>query len=204
MPPSTQTCLGQWAEDARLFASRPGEDNETALTLIVADFEYSYDRDRHTGYKIAEGKAAEPKIRWCLHRIAAVSWMILRFVPGKTVPEIEEPVAVVLETSAEKAASPEPARKAGRVRRGRRTGRRRVRRGARGGAPRHRAAAPKSVREPVAVEAVEPAGSENLYLACRESTRSLQEQAVAGCLDLNAFVGLGNVHLELLSNYCWG
>ena len=51
------------------------------------------------------------------------------------------------------------------------------------------------------VEAVEPSGPENLYLAYCESTRSLQEQAIAGCLDLNAFVGLGNVHLELLSNY---
>ena len=102
MIPSTQTCLGQWAEDARMFASRPGEDNETALTLIVADFEYRYDRDRHTGYKIAEGKAAEPKIRWCFHRVAAVSWMILRFVPGKTVPELEEPVVLTAETRSEK------------------------------------------------------------------------------------------------------
>ena len=102
MTPSTQTCLSQWAEDARLFASRPGEDNDTALTLIVADFEYRYDRDRHTGYKIAEGKAAEPKIRWCFHRIAAVSWMILRFVPGKTVPELEEPVVLTAETRSEK------------------------------------------------------------------------------------------------------
>ena len=88
------TCLGQWAEDARLFASRPGEDNESALTLIVADFEYSYDRERHGGYALAEGKAAERKIRWPFHRVAAASWLVLRFTPGKTLPEIEEPVVL--------------------------------------------------------------------------------------------------------------
>ena len=94
MTPEHDTCLGQWAEDARLFASRPGEDNDAALTLIVADFEYSYDRDRHGGYGLAEGKAAERKIRWPFHRISASSWLVLRFTPGKAVPAIEEPVVL--------------------------------------------------------------------------------------------------------------
>ena len=94
--------LGQWAEDARLFASRPSEDNEAALTLIVCDFEYSYDRDRHAGYLVAEGKAAERRIRWPFHRIAAASWLVLRFTPGKTIPIFEEPVVMTGEGSTEK------------------------------------------------------------------------------------------------------
>ena len=94
--------LGQWAEDARLFASRPSENNEAVLTLIVCDFEYSYDRDRHAGYLVAEGKAAERKIRWPFHRIAAASWLVLRFTPGKTVPEFEEPVVMTGESATEK------------------------------------------------------------------------------------------------------
>ncbi len=93
--------FAKWAEDARLFASRPGEDNNAALTIIVADFEYSYDRDRHTGYRIAEGRAAEPKVRWPFHRIAASSWLTLRFTPGKTVPEIEDPVVLSARTMKE-------------------------------------------------------------------------------------------------------
>ena len=92
------TCLGQWAEDARLFASRPGDENDAALTLIVADFEYSYDRERHGGYSLAEGKAAERKIRWPFHRISSASWLVLRFAPGKTVPEMEEPVVLTGDT----------------------------------------------------------------------------------------------------------
>ena len=94
--------LSRWAEDARLFASRPNEDNDTALTLIVCDFEYSYDRDRHAGYLVAEGKAAERRIRWPFHRIAAASWLVLRFTPGKTVPEFEDPVVMTGDGSTEK------------------------------------------------------------------------------------------------------
>ena len=97
-----ETTLGRWAEDARLFASRPNEDNDTALTLIVCDFEYSYDRDRHGGYLVAEGKAAERRIRWPFHRIAAASWLVLRFAPGKAVPEFEEPVVMTGESASEK------------------------------------------------------------------------------------------------------
>ena len=96
------TTLGQWAEDARLFASRPNEDNEAALTLIVCDFEYSYDRDRHAGYLVAEGKAAERRIRWPFHRIAAASWLVLRFAPGKAVPEFAEPIVMTGECATEK------------------------------------------------------------------------------------------------------
>ena len=98
MTPEHDNCLGRWAEDARLFASRPGDDNDAALTLIVADFEYRYDRERHAGYALAEGKAAERKIRWPFHRVAAASWLVFRFTPGKTVPEIEEPVVLTGDT----------------------------------------------------------------------------------------------------------
>ena len=97
----TTDCLARWAEEARLFASQPIDENDTALTLIVADFEYAYDRDRHAAYRVAEGKAAEPKVRWPFHRIAATSWLTLRFVPGKTVPEIEDPVVLSARTMTE-------------------------------------------------------------------------------------------------------
>lgn len=102
MTTDTKTCLGQWAEDARLFASRQSEDNSAALTLIVCDFEYSYDRDRHAAYMMAEGKAAERKIRWPFHRIAAVSWLVARYLPGEGEVAFDEPVVLTAETSSEK------------------------------------------------------------------------------------------------------
>lgn len=102
MTTDTKNCLGQWAEDARLFASRQCEDNSAALTLIVCDFEYSYDRDRHAAYMMAEGKAAERRIRWPFHRIAAVSWLVMRFLPGQVTIEFDKPVALTAETSSEK------------------------------------------------------------------------------------------------------
>ena len=97
----TTDCLTRWAEDARLFASQPSEENDTALTLMIADFEYAYDSDRHAAYRVAEGKAAEQRVRWPFHRIAATSWLTLRFVPGKTVPEIEDPVVLSARTMTE-------------------------------------------------------------------------------------------------------
>ncbi|GAA5047844.1 hypothetical protein GCM10023208_04530 [Erythrobacter westpacificensis] len=102
MTTDTRTCLGQWAEDARLFASRQSEDNSATLTLIVCDFEYLYDRDRHAAYMMAEGKAAERKIRWPFHRIAAASWLVARYLPGEGKIAFDEPVVFTAETSSEK------------------------------------------------------------------------------------------------------
>ncbi|WP_120075418.1 hypothetical protein [Aurantiacibacter odishensis] len=102
MPTDTKTCLARWAEDARLFALRRSEDYSAALTLIVCDFEYSYDRDRHAAYMMAEGKAAERKIRWPFHRIAAVSWLVARYLPGEGEVAFDEPVVLTADTSSEK------------------------------------------------------------------------------------------------------
>jgi hypothetical protein len=55
----------------------------------VADFEYSYDRERHAAYKVAEGSSAEPSVRWPFHRLAAACWLVLRIDPGAEVPVIE-------------------------------------------------------------------------------------------------------------------
>lgn len=102
MTTDTKTCLGQWAEDARLFSARQGKDDSGPLTLIVCDFEYRYDGDRHAGYVMAEGKGAERKIRWPFHLIAAASWLIVRFQPGQIAPDVDKPVVLTAETSSEK------------------------------------------------------------------------------------------------------
>lgn len=94
---NTPDCLDQWAEDARLFSTRTGSQEYGSQTIIVADFEYAYDRDRHDAYKVAEGASAEPTIRWPYHRIAAASWWVLRFVSGEAVPEITDPVVLTSE-----------------------------------------------------------------------------------------------------------
>ncbi|WP_373488200.1 hypothetical protein [Blastomonas sp.] len=89
--------------EARLFAASNVEsDDRSHRTYIVADFEYQYHRSAHAGYQVAEGAAAEEKIRWPFHRIVAAAWTVLRFVPGQAVPEIEAPVVLTAETMDEK------------------------------------------------------------------------------------------------------
>lgn len=62
--------------------------------IIVADFEYRWDRSRYEGYRVAEGESAEPKIRWPFHRIAAASWMQLRCDSGEEVPTAENVIVL--------------------------------------------------------------------------------------------------------------
>ena len=62
--------------------------------IIVADFEYRWDRSRYEGYRVAEGESAEPKVRWPFHRIAAASWMQLRFDSGEEVPTAENVIVL--------------------------------------------------------------------------------------------------------------
>lgn len=101
MTTNTPNCLDQWAEDARLFSASTSSQVDGAKTIIVADFEYAWDRDRYDAYRIAEGASAEPTIRWPFHRIAAASWIVLRFVAGETVPEIEAPIVLTVESMSE-------------------------------------------------------------------------------------------------------
>lgn len=91
------------SREARLFAAHNVDADERAhRTYIVADFEYQYQRDAHVGYRVAEGAAAEEKIRWPFHRIVAAAWTVLRFAPGQAVPEIETPIVLTAETMDEK------------------------------------------------------------------------------------------------------
>ncbi len=62
--------------------------------IIVADFEYRWDRSRYEGYRVAEGESAEPKIRWPFHRAAAAAWMQLRFETGEEAPTVESVVVL--------------------------------------------------------------------------------------------------------------
>lgn len=99
------TSLEQSLErQARLFAEQNHDsDGHGQRTFLVADFEYQYDRSAHAGYCVAEGAGAEEKIRWPFHRVVSAAWIVLRFVPGQDVPEIEGPVLLTAETMDEKA-----------------------------------------------------------------------------------------------------
>ena len=85
----------QLAREANLFAARGSAANQNRTrTYIIAEFEHGYDRDRHNGYGVAEGKDAEEKIRWPFHRVAATSWCVMRFKRGSDTPEIQGPVVL--------------------------------------------------------------------------------------------------------------
>ena len=85
----------QLSREANLFAARgSAAHHDRTRTYIVADFEYGYDRDRHNGYGVAEGKDAEEKIRWPFHRVAAASWCVMRFKRGSDTPESQGPVVL--------------------------------------------------------------------------------------------------------------
>ena len=89
---------------ARMFSAQRNDGDDTGSRIfIVADFEYRYDRDAHAGYRIADGAAAEPKIRWPFHRIEAAAWTVLRFIPGQPIPEIEPLIVLTADESDEKA-----------------------------------------------------------------------------------------------------
>lgn len=82
-------------QQASQFSMRPGGAHENAVkTYIVADLEFSHDRSRFEGYQIQEGRSAERNLRWPFCRIAAVSWVVMRFRPGVDVSEVETPVVL--------------------------------------------------------------------------------------------------------------
>lgn len=90
--------------EARLFAARSGNGEEAPpRSWIVVDLEFAFDRDAHGGYRTAEGSDAEQKVRWPFHRLAAVSWMSLRFVAGAPVPEVEGPFVMTADAHDERA-----------------------------------------------------------------------------------------------------
>lgn len=90
--------------EARKFLELDGEDrraNRSPQRIIVADFEYRWDRTRYEGYRVAEGESAESTIRWPFHRVAASSWLQLRFDPGEEVPAIESVVVLAEDEASE-------------------------------------------------------------------------------------------------------
>ena len=92
------------ARDARKFLELDAEGRRARRgprRIIVADFEYRWDRSRHEGYCVGEGESAEPKIRWPFHRIAAASWMQLRFNSGEEVPIVESVIVLAEEEVSE-------------------------------------------------------------------------------------------------------
>ena len=89
---------------AQLFAARADtSESSRPRTFIVADWEYRYDRSRHHGYTVSEGEGAESKIRWPFHRLAAASWIVIRFTGGEPLPTIEAPVILSSATHTEPA-----------------------------------------------------------------------------------------------------
>jgi hypothetical protein len=91
------------SREADEYMSGKGEDELPPVrSWLVADFEFRWDRAGYESYRAAEGQSASPKIRWPFDRIAAASWMILRFRRGEAVPEIEPPVVMTIEQSSER------------------------------------------------------------------------------------------------------
>lgn len=86
----------------QFMAIRRGEEPRREKTYIVFDLEFCWDRDAHAAYHIAEGKSAPSKIRWPFDRIAAASWIIMRFRGDDAVPVISEPIIMASDTASER------------------------------------------------------------------------------------------------------
>lgn len=92
--------------EARMFAARAKNSDagrQTPLRLIVADFEYAYDRGSYAGYLVSEGKDGRHDIRWPFHHIATASWMVLRFDPQADVPIVEDFAVIANDEADERA-----------------------------------------------------------------------------------------------------
>ena len=90
--------------DARRFLGLDAGDGRAGRRpqrIIVADFEYRWDKSRYDGYCVSEGESAEPTIRWPFHRIAAASWLQLRFDLGEEVPAVESVVVLAEDEASE-------------------------------------------------------------------------------------------------------
>ncbi|WP_422358192.1 hypothetical protein [Qipengyuania flava] len=90
--------------EARKFLGLHAGDSRAGRSpqrIIVADFEYRWDSSRYDGYCVSEGESAEPTIRWPFHRIAAASWLQLRFDPREEVPAVESVVVLAEDEASE-------------------------------------------------------------------------------------------------------
>lgn len=100
----TYAALAQTLErEASLFTAHSSEGEDRApVRWLVADLEFIWDRDLHRAYRSMEGVDAERKIHWPFHRLAAVSWLSFRFLPGWDVPEITGPVVLAADETSER------------------------------------------------------------------------------------------------------
>ena len=60
------------------------------ISLIVTDFEYSYDRAGHGGYLARDGEGAMRKVRWPFHHIVAGCWARLSFLEQTPTPVVSD------------------------------------------------------------------------------------------------------------------
>lgn len=74
------------ADEASRFCSALRSD--TALTIVVSDWEFLYDYERYRQYLRAEGEGAERKIRWPFHRIVAGAWALIEFPADAALPVV--------------------------------------------------------------------------------------------------------------------
>lgn len=100
--PDLETALRQQAR--RFTARSQGKEGRgvPAIRLVIADWEYAYDRSAYAAYQVAEGADGERDIRWPFHRIACATWMVLRLEPGAEVPVVETIAALAGDEGDEK------------------------------------------------------------------------------------------------------
>ena len=91
--------------EARQFVARSREEeSRRSRRWLVFDLEFLFDRSRHAAYVLAEGKEAKKEdIRWPFHKVAAICWMTLEFIPGESAPVIEGPIVLAADEVDERA-----------------------------------------------------------------------------------------------------
>ena len=73
-------------DQASRFCSE--QRDKKAVSIVVHDWEYLYDKVRYGQYRHREGEAAERKIRWPFHRIVAGAWAIIDFPADGALPVV--------------------------------------------------------------------------------------------------------------------
>ena len=65
----------------------PAIVQEVDKTIVVADFEFRRDLEKHSAYVRRDGPSAYPTARWAFDEIVCGSWVVIRFPAG----EVEKP-----------------------------------------------------------------------------------------------------------------
>ena len=81
--------------EARMYTCHAGDKEDCApVTWLVADLEFLHDRDRVKAFEGLHGHDHKRGIRWPFDRLAAISWISFRFLPGFDVPEVVGPIVM--------------------------------------------------------------------------------------------------------------